>query len=90
MSGAEGSPFSVLGKSDVLLENKLKFTKTTVHINNGSQVNSLGLSKLRKLSLLAVKNNVCKVEDISILSSVNTGEFGTDLKVLPLLLHHLL
>ena len=35
LSGADGSPLSVLGKSEVLLENKLKFAKTTVYVIKG-------------------------------------------------------
>ena len=35
MAGADGSPLSVLGKSEVLLENKLKFAKTTVYVIKG-------------------------------------------------------
>ena len=32
LSGVDGSPLSVLGKSEVLLENKLKFAKATVYV----------------------------------------------------------
>ena len=78
MAGADGSPLSVLGKSEVPLENKLKFAKTTVYVIKGSQCNLLELSELRKLGLLAVENNVRKIGDVSILSSVTTGELSTD------------
>ena len=60
--GADGSLLSVLGKSKVLLENKMKFAQTTVYVIKGLQCNLLGLSELRKLGLLAVENNVCKIE----------------------------
>ena len=80
LSGADGSPLSVLGKSKVLLENKMKFAKTTVYVIKGLQCNLLGLSELRKLGILAVENIVCKIEVMSIPSSVTTGELSTDCK----------
>ena len=80
LSGADGSPLSVLGKSEVLLENKRKFAKTTVYVIKGLQCNLLGLNKLRKLGLLAVENKVCRIEAVSIQSSVTTGELTTDSK----------
>ena len=80
LSGAEGSPLSVLGKSEVLLENKLNFSKTTVYVIKGLQCNLLVLSELRKFGSLAVENNVCKIEDVSISPSVTTGELSTDCK----------
>ena len=55
LSGADDSPLSVLGKSEVFLENKLKFVKTTVYVIKGLQCNLLGLKELRKLGLLAVE-----------------------------------
>ena len=62
MSGADDSPLSVPGKSELFLENKLKFVKTTVYVIKGLQCNLLGLKELRELGLLAVENNVCKIE----------------------------
>ena len=62
MSGADDSPLSVLGKSEVFLENKLKFVKTTVYVIKGPQCNLLGLKELMKLGLLAVENNICRIE----------------------------
>ena len=41
--GADGSPLSVLGKSKVLLENKLKFAKTSVYVIKGLQCNLVRL-----------------------------------------------
>ena len=58
----------------------MKFAKTTVYVIKGLQCKLLGLSELRKLGLLAVENNVCKIEDMSIPSSVTTGELSTDCK----------
>ena len=80
LSGADGSPLSVLGKSEVRVENKLKLAKTTVCAIKGLQCNILGLSELKKLGLLAVKLNVCKIDDVSIPSSVTTGELTTGRK----------
>ena len=77
LSGADGSPLSVLGKSEVLLENKQKFAKTTVYVIKGLQYNLLGLNELRKLGLLAVENNVCRIEAVWIPCSVTTGELTT-------------
>ena len=48
MPGADGSPLSVLGKLEVLLENKLKFAKTTVYVIKGLQCNLLRLSELKE------------------------------------------
>ena len=62
LPGADDSPLSDLGKSDVFLENKLKFVKTTVYMIKGLQCNLLGLKELKKLGLLAVENNVCRIE----------------------------
>ena len=62
LSGADDSPLSVLGKSEVFLENKLKFVKTTVYVIKGLQCNLLGLKELMKLGLLAVENNTCRIE----------------------------
>ena len=62
LSGADDSPPSVLGKSWVFLENKLKFVMTTVYVIKGLQCNLLGLKELGKLGLLAVKNDVCRIE----------------------------
>ena len=56
------TPLSVLGKSEVFLENKLKFVKTTVYVIKGLQCNLLGLKELMKLGLLAVENNTCRIE----------------------------
>ena len=56
----------------------MKFAQTTVYVIKGLQCNLLGLSELRKLGLLTVENNVCKIEDMSIPSSVTTGELSTD------------
>ena len=62
------------------MENKLKLAKTTVCAIKGLQCNLLGLSELKKLGLLAVKLNVCKIDDVSIPSSVTTGELTTGRK----------
>ena len=48
LPGADGSPLSVLGKLEVLLENKLKFAKTTVYVIKGLQCNLLRLSELKE------------------------------------------
>ena len=80
LSGADGFPLSVLGKSEVFLENKLKLAKMTVYVIKGLQCNLLRISELKKLVLLAVKFSVCKIEDVSIPSSVTTGELTTDCK----------
>ena len=80
LSCADGFPLSVLGKSEILLENKLKFAKITVCVIKELQCNSLGLSKSRKLGLLAVENNVCKIEDVSTPSSATTDELTTACK----------
>ena len=58
LSFADDPPLSVLGKSEVLLENKLKFTTTTVYGIKGLLCNLLGLNELRKFGLLAVENYV--------------------------------
>ena len=62
LSSADGSPLSVLGRSEVLLESKLKSTKASVYVLKGSRFNLLGLCELKNLSLLAIVNAVCKDE----------------------------
>ena len=62
LSGADDSLLSVLGKSEVFLENTLKFVKTTVYVITGLQCNLLGLEELKKLGLLVIENNVCRIE----------------------------
>ena len=44
------------------MENKLKFVKTTVYVITGLQCNLLGLEELKKLGLLVIENNVCRIE----------------------------
>ena len=62
LSSADGSPLSVLGRSEVLLESKLKSTKASVYVLKGSRFNLLGLCELKNFSLLAIVNAVCKDE----------------------------
>ena len=62
LSGADGTPLSVLGRTEVLLESKLKHTRATVYVLKGARFNLLGLCELRNLSLLAIVNVVCKDE----------------------------